>query len=112
MKKRNPFGSLLRKKTEGTEVVVAIAWYTPENWERVKAAATDPGLFEATFAEWEAMAIDGLATIRKAYPNARKFHVESSDLLAWCLAHGRANDSEARTEFVSEKAHRGPSGEA
>jgi len=32
---------------------------------------------------------------------AEPFMVDADALLAWCLAHGRANNAAARAEFVS-----------
>ena len=33
-------------------LVTGVAWYTEEEWGRVKNSATDPERFEPTYAEW------------------------------------------------------------
>jgi hypothetical protein len=83
---------------------VSVAWYTESEWAKVKAAATDPERFEATFDEWLQMAEKSLLNIRAAGIEPSKAYVNAGELLAWCLAHGKQNDSGARAQFVSEQA--------
>jgi hypothetical protein len=90
-----------KKKTPST--VVGVAWYTEENWSKVKAVATDPERFEETYAGWSAMAIEAVVNLKKAGVNAVKFSVLPNELLAWCLAHNKPNNAASRAEFVSEK---------
>ena len=91
----------MKKKTQSS--VVGVTWYTEENWERVKATATDPERFEATYAEWNSMAVEALADIKRAGVNAVKFFVIHDELLSWCRLHSKPNDAASRAEFVSEK---------
>ena len=84
-------------------VITGMAWYTPSEWARVKTTAVDPERFEATFAEWEAMAEGGLAELRKAGLLAQKCLIDAAELEKWCAARGARNDAAARAEFVSEK---------
>lgn len=79
---------------------VAVAWYTESEWARVKATATDPERFEASFKEWQAMAEDAVADIRKAGVVLEKYFIKADQLLAWCMLHNLENNSDARTEFV------------
>lgn len=90
------------QKTKQQDLVLGVCWYTPREWERMKATATDPDRFEDSFSEWEAMANENLTLIRTAYPNAVKVFVAADDFHAWCFLRGKANDSDARAEFVSE----------
>jgi hypothetical protein len=68
----------------------------------VKAAAVDPERFEATYAEWVAMVEDALKNFLAAGMVAQKVFVDSNELLAWCLLHGKSNDAAARAQFVSQ----------
>lgn len=101
MKPKNTLPPWLRPKNTQAQLRVSVGWYTPEEWAKVKAAATDPELFEPTFAEWEAMAEESLANIRAQGIDAQKSFVNASDLLAWCLIQGKENNSASRAEFVS-----------
>jgi hypothetical protein len=102
MKKRKVRGHRQAKKTQRSDIVVGVCWYTAQDWERVKATATDPELFENSFAEWETMANQSLATLRTTYPGLVKVLVAADEFFAWCLVRGRSNDSSARSEFAAE----------
>jgi hypothetical protein len=106
MKKPPLLERLRAKKAQRREVHVSVVWYTPDEWARVKESASDPQVFEDTFAEWEAMAENELATVRKGIGEPIKVFVRADELLPWCLAHGRPNDAAARTEFVLQKWRR------
>jgi len=99
MKKRK----LKRVTPPASAVVIGVGWYTPSEWERVKATAIDPDVFEDSFSEWESMADDSFALERKRYPNAVKVFIDADELLAWCHLRAQANNSGARSEFVVQK---------
>ena len=105
MKKSRP---PLRYRSDSRQLLVTgVAWYTSSEWARVKAAAVDPDRFEATFAEWEAMAEKALADLRKAGLLAQKCLVTAEELEKWCVTQGTRNDAAARARFVSEKLRSG-----
>lgn len=103
MKKRRLPDRLRTKKAQQTEVIVGVCWYTPQDWARIKETATDSEIFENTFSEWEAMATKNIAVVRTAYPKATKVLVDADEFFAWCLVRGKGNNSETRSEFVSDK---------
>lgn len=107
MKKRSLLERLREKKVLGQDMAVGVGWYTPGDWERIKATATDPDGFESSFAEWEQMANDNFDRIRKRYPGAVKVNVLADDFLSWCLAEGKPNDAGVRSEFVSRLLYKG-----
>ena len=92
-----------RKNPPPAEVVIAVPWYVPQEWERVKAAAIDPERFEETFPEWEAMAAEHFESLRKEYPNMVKVFVGAGEFLAWCYLRAQVIDAGARAEFAAEK---------
>ena len=83
--------------------IVGVTWYTEQEWAGVKATATDPKRFEATFPEWVTMAEEALAKMRRAGISPVKILVTANDLLAWCLLHKKENNAGARAQFVSER---------
>ena len=101
MKSKNKPPPWLRPKAPVTPPHVGVGWYTADEWVKVKASAIDAERFEESFAEWEAMAEESLSFIRAQGVDAQKSLIVASDLLAWCLAHGKQNDASARAEFVS-----------
>ena len=103
MKKPSLIDRLRAKKAQRQELVVGVAWYTEQEWARVRACAADPDGFEATYPEWLKMAEDALKEIRREVGNPVKVFVDADELAAWCLTSGKANDSSARAQFASEK---------
>lgn len=81
-----------------------MGWYSESEWALVKASATDPERFEATYDDWARMAEETLPNFLAAGIVAKKEYINANELLAWCLARGKQNDASARAEFVSEKS--------
>lgn len=104
---KRPLLERLRLKKAMQRGPVAVGWYTPEEWARVKAASADPELFENTFQEWESMATDALREFRSGGLTPVKVLISADELEAWCLAHGKPVRADARAEFVLEKARQG-----
>ncbi len=103
MKKASLLERLRAKKGQRGHMLVGVAWYTEEQWARVKARAADPELFEATYSDWMKMAEDALEEVRRAVGNPVKVNVDADELAAWCLVQGKQNNSSARAEFASYK---------
>jgi hypothetical protein len=103
MKKPSLIERLRVKKAQRENLVLGVAWYSEEQWARVKASAVDPELLEATYPEWVRMAEYALKDIRRGMGNPIKIHIDAGELAAWCLVHGKPNDSSARAEFASKK---------
>lgn len=83
--------------------MLGVTWYTEENLAHVKSTATDPERFEATYAEWNAMACEALADIKKLMASVVKFPINSNEFLAWCSLHSKPNNAATRAELVAEK---------
>jgi hypothetical protein len=95
--------SMIRKDASGS--CVALAWYRPEEWKKLRAVAVD-GL-EATYEEWVAHAEMALREAVAAGLDVVKVPVAVGDLVAWCAAEGLAVDGQARARFAAEQARTG-----
>jgi hypothetical protein len=84
-------------------VHVGVAWYTEQEWAKVRAAAVDPELLEASYAQWAQMAEQSLAELRSGGVVVEKSYITADNLLAWCVAHNKPNNSASRAEFVSQQ---------
>lgn len=93
-----------RTAASPTAVQFSVGWYTEHEWAKVRAAAADAELFEATYAEWVEMAERSIADLRARGIIAAKLFLTADKLLAWCLAHGKPNNSASRAQFVSQQA--------
>jgi len=106
MQPRNKLPPWLKPKVELPKLKLSVAWYTAGEWLKVKQASVDSDRFEASYAEWQAMAEDALKDMLAAGLVADKFQVRADDLLAWCIAHAKVNDAAARSEFVALQSAR------
>ena len=93
----------LKPRHAAEDIRVGVAWCSPEQWALVKASATDPEGFEASFQAWLAVAEAGLKTLRAAGIVGKPYLINAEELLAWCLMCNRPNNSSSRSEFVAER---------
>jgi len=96
----------LRPKLQRRAVKVGVTWYTEDQWRLIRAASTDAERFEETYAEWVAMLEETTKNMLAAGIVTERIPVIASELLAWCLAHGKENNAAARSQFVSEQLSR------
>lgn len=102
MKPKHSLPPWLKPKQPGPDVIMCVGWYAEPEWGKVKAAATDPERFEATFREWVEMAEDSIKQMSQAGMKVQKCYLRAEDLLAWCLAHGKPNNAASRAEYASQ----------
>ena len=94
-----------KKKKSGRQVkaVIGVAWYRPEQWDRLLQIADDRDVLEDTYEEWQAVAEESLKKFAKLGYNYRKVDIDIEELLKWCHSHKRSVDGAARSEFASRK---------
>src|SRR5262245_40151965 len=93
----------MAKRPSSAKIPVAIAWYAPEQWERIKQVVADPQNFEESHAEWEVSFQRGMHYLSDLGYDVHKVPVDVDELLAWCAAEGRPVDGDARSAFAADK---------
>jgi hypothetical protein len=93
---------LRRKKVPRQPSILGVCWYTEEEWIKIKAEAVDPERFEATYQEWESMAIEALENLQKTGLSPMKVIVLADEFRQWCKIHGKENSAPSRSAFVAE----------
>ncbi|MBA3714369.1 MAG: hypothetical protein H0W76_18230 [Pyrinomonadaceae bacterium] len=96
----------LQPKPKQRTVKIGVTWYAEDQWSLVKAAAADPERFEETYADWVAMAEESMTNMLTAGIVTDRVPIVASELLAWCLVHGKENNAAARAEYVSQSQFR------
>lgn len=96
----------LKPKKLPTKLKFGVAWYSHDNWKLVKESAIDQDRFEASYAEWVAIAERAQKDFVTAGLEAEKSYIHAEELLAWCIAHDQTNDATARAEFVAQQGIR------
>jgi hypothetical protein len=83
--------------------VVGVAWYRPEQWQRLRQISADVEQLEESYYEWLSIASGSFRQLQELGFNMRKVDVDVEDLLEWCKQRGRPLDGEARSTYVMEK---------
>ena len=93
-----------KRRERSATTAIAVAWYSPEDWHRLREAAADPEALETTYEEWVAAANSALQEIRKAGLPTEKVEVDVDELISWCEAQGLVLDGHARAHYAAEKS--------
>jgi len=91
-------------------MVLGIAWYRAEQWQRFRSLATDTDALHDTYAEWEAAATEKLGELRALGIDAQPVLIDIDELARWCRERDRAIDGAARAQFVAEKVQEASKG--
>ena len=87
---------------------VAVAWYKPEQWERLLEISRDRDELENTFTEWIEFAEKKVTELEAAGLKLVKVEVDVEELLAWCNKRSLPVDGESRSVFASYKLNKQP----
>ena len=88
---------------ETVDTVIGVAWYTPEQYERLLQIADDRDNLEDTYEEWKATAEKTLPELEKAGVLIRKIYIDVAELVSWCKDQNRPVAEASRTIFVADK---------
>ncbi|MBN2011687.1 hypothetical protein JW960_20325 [candidate division KSB1 bacterium] len=84
-------------------MVVGIAWFRANQWERLREISVDKDDLETTFEQWHKMARKTLSKFRLQGMHVHKVDVDVEELETWCQLEKRPVDAAARSEFASYK---------
>lgn len=85
------------------DVVVGVAWYRRDDWERLLQVSVDREELEDTYDEWVAAMPARMAEIEQTGIKAHKIDVAVEELIAWCHSNGRVVDGGARADYAAHK---------
>jgi hypothetical protein len=86
-----------------TGPVVGIAWFRPDQWQRLLATAADADTLERTHEQWERQAKKTLKRLRREGLNVRRADVDIEDLIFWCNQQHCDLDGKARADYAALK---------
>jgi hypothetical protein len=84
------------------EMRIGLAWYTPEQWRRMRDTAEDADDLDATYEEWLANAERTEKEIAAAGGHIERVMVDVDELLAWLDETGRRATSASRSVYALE----------
>jgi hypothetical protein len=99
-----------RKRVDKNKMprAVAVAWYKPEQWERLKKISRDCDELENTFTEWIEFAEEKVIQLEAMGLKLEKVEVDVDEMLAWCNKRSLPVDGESRSMFASYKLNKQP----
>ena len=86
-------------------IVLGIAWYSREQWEKLKEVASDPEKLDDTYEEWKVNAERAIREYSEPDTITRKVHIDVDELMEWCKTLDLPIDGAARSAFAGEKLH-------
>jgi hypothetical protein len=93
----------MKKMGNETQIVTGVAWYRPEQWERLREVSEDVDNLEETYDAWlqtaERLIRDGIPSDVRV----EKIDVDVEEVLAWCNVQGLPMNASSRSRFVSER---------
>lgn len=102
MAKRKKKRPLSRKKAQHG-LIVGVAWYTPEQWKRLKLLADDSEALDDTHKDWLKNATGHVQWLKQRGFEVVKVPIDIDEWVAWCKKHRKALNGAARSEFTSQK---------
>ena len=81
---------------------LGLAWYSHDQWSRLRELAADAAVLEDTYEEWHSFAERTEADLLAKGIQVQRVAVDVEEIAAWCTSHGRSLDGDARAEFVAE----------
>jgi hypothetical protein len=84
--------------------IVCLAWYLPEQWDRLRAISNDPHVLEDTYLEWFNGATEYAQKMSENGIQCMKVHVDVEELLEFCRKRRLPIDSSSRAQFATHKA--------
>jgi hypothetical protein len=83
--------------------VTGVAWYRPEQWQRLREVSVDVEKLEATHAEWLAVATKAISDLERRGISVIKVDVDVEELLSWCRHCSLPLDGKSRSTFAAHK---------
>jgi hypothetical protein len=84
--------------------IIAIAWYRPQDYARLKAMFVDGDEMPDTFQEWESSVLEMVAMLTGSGQPVVKAYIDPETFPAWCAARGLPLDTHAKSRYGAEYA--------
>jgi hypothetical protein len=79
-----------------------IAWYSEDEWKKMKEISIDGERIENSFNEWEEVALKLLNKMRGPGFRTRKVYIKTDEFKHWCKVRSLPLKASSRSRYVSE----------
>ena len=95
---------VMKKPNESqNRILVGVAWYRPEQWQRIRDISVDAVDMHDSYEEWLRSAEQNIKEISISGLDLEKVDVNSEQLILWCNIRGLEVNGQARSQYVSER---------
>jgi hypothetical protein len=91
----------MKKRPSDTNTIYGITWLDRDEWQKMRAVATDSTALMITYEEWVMMTTRAIKDLEKTGRRVKKVAITAEDFAAWCAANSKEPNSAARSEYVS-----------
>ncbi len=92
-----------RQPSSQSPTPVGVAWYQPDQWQKLLAVSVDKDKLEETYEEWMQEAERVIQELRRQGLHIVKVDVSVEELVAWCRKKKIPMNGEARSMYVAHK---------
>jgi hypothetical protein len=92
-----------KSKESQNKMVVGIAWYRPEQWQRVRDISADADALQDSYEAWLQLAEGELKKLQSSGLRVEKVDIDSEQLILWCNEQGVEVSAQARARYAAEK---------
>ena len=86
-----------------SSTTVGVAWYKPDQWQKLLAVSVDKDQLEETYDEWLQEAEKAIKELRRQGLHIVKVDVNVEELIAWCRKKKIPVDGKARSRYAAHK---------
>lgn len=88
-------------------IIVGMAWYKPENFDRLRAMFEDGQKLPRTYPEWLAQAESGRKVLESAGKRVIRVDIDPDQFPEWCRLNGHNLNARARIAYANIKVREG-----
>ncbi|MEM7536783.1 MAG: hypothetical protein AAF639_31680 [Chloroflexota bacterium] len=96
----------MKKLVHDNKIGPGIAWYSEEDWHRLKQIAVDADELDDTYEDWVANVESAIKQFKMQGLHATKTPVSLAYIELWCEKNNRPLDGAARAAYVTEQLHK------
>ena len=90
-----------RSQVPSAMMQLGLAWYSREDWERLREIADDRDKLDDAYEDWERQALKMIHDLEVVGRRVRKVPINIEALIAWCAERKCRIGTAARSEYVS-----------
>lgn len=92
---------MIRNEGTHSDTVFGMAWYRPDQWQRLREVSSDAEDLEDSYDEWFELAEERMRDLREAGARAERVQIDVEELARWCDAEECPVDAAGRARYAA-----------